>query len=144
MSVRRQCQSWSIKRGNRSVKALAHRSGLCLMKKKTIIAELRESLLITNSLQLKQNKNAKFCRENYGGNNKIFVKFINNILQKRILPSMSSPEIHRGSEHYYGIIWKTTRTAINCMNDSKDFQDAESEKIHTLPINQEYSHTSSF
>ena len=31
---------------------------------------------------------------------------------------------------------------VNCMNDSKDFQDAESVRsgeIHTLPVNQEYS-----
>ena len=38
--------------------------------------------LITNSLQLKQNKNAKFYRENYCDNNRIFVKFINKILQR--------------------------------------------------------------
>ena len=30
---------------------------------------------------------------------------------------------------------------VNCMNDSKDFQDAESirREIHTLPVNQDYS-----
>ena len=30
---------------------------------------------------------------------------------------------------------------VNCMNDSKDFQDAESVRsgIHSLPVNQEYS-----
>ena len=33
--------------------------------------------LITSSLQLKQNKNAKFYKKNYGVSNRIFVKFIN-------------------------------------------------------------------
>ena len=37
-------------------------------------------------------------------------------------------EAHRGSEHYYGIIRKSTelQNEVNCMNDSKDIQDAES------------------
>ena len=52
-------------------------------QRKTIIAEcLRGKFLITNSLQVKQNKNAKFYRKNYGDNNRIFVKFINKILQR--------------------------------------------------------------
>ena len=38
--------------------------------------------LITNSLQLKQKKNGVFYGENHCANNRIFVKFINNILQK--------------------------------------------------------------
>ena len=46
-------------------------------QRKTIIAR---KFLITNSLQLKQNKIAEFYRENYCDNNRIFVKFINKIL----------------------------------------------------------------
>ena len=38
--------------------------------------------LITNSKQLEQKKNAKFYRRNYGVSNRIFVKFINEILQR--------------------------------------------------------------
>ena len=36
--------------------------------------------LITNFLQLKQNMNAEFYKENYCENNRIFVKFISKIL----------------------------------------------------------------
>ena len=38
--------------------------------------------LITNSKQVEQNKNAKFYRRNHGVSNRIFVKFINRILQR--------------------------------------------------------------
>ena len=48
-------------------------------QRKTIIAEYCEKVLITNSLQLKQNMNAAFYRENYCDNNRIFLKFINKI-----------------------------------------------------------------
>ena len=84
----------------RSVKALVHRLGFCWMSsEKRLSQSIARKFLITNSLQLKQNKNAEFYRENYYDNNRIFVKFINKILQKwrncknsRILPSMSSPD----------------------------------------------------
>ena len=50
-------------------------------QRKTIIAEYCEKVSHhEHSLQLKQNKNAEFYRENYCGNNRIFVKFINKIL----------------------------------------------------------------
>ena len=56
------------------------RLGLCLMSKDERLSQgVARKFLITNSLQLKQNKNAKFYRENYGVNNRIFVKFINKI-----------------------------------------------------------------
>ena len=55
---------------------------LLLGKEKRLSQSVARKFLITNSLQLKQNKKAKFFRENYGVNNSIFVKFINKILQK--------------------------------------------------------------
>ena len=48
-------------------------------QRKTIIAECCEKVSHHESLQLKQNKNAKFYRENCGGNNRIFVKLDNKI-----------------------------------------------------------------
>ena len=48
---------------------------------RTLFNEQRKTI-ITNSKQLEQNKNAKFYRRNYGVSNRIFVKFINKILQR--------------------------------------------------------------
>ena len=39
-----------------------------------------KKFFITNSSQLKPNKIARFCKNNYFDNNRIFVKFINKIL----------------------------------------------------------------
>ena len=67
----------------KSVKALVRRSGLCLMNKDERSSQnVARKFLITNSKQLEQNKNAKFYRKNYGVSNRIFVKFINKILQR--------------------------------------------------------------
>ena len=56
---------------------------LCLMsKEKRLSQSVARKFFITNSLQLKPNKIAEFYRENYCDNNRIFVKFINKILQK--------------------------------------------------------------
>ena len=58
--------------------------------------------------------------ELFAGNNRIFVKFINKISQKmkelKKIPKfylrwVHQPEVHRGSEDYYGIMWETTRIA---------------------------------
>ena len=53
-----------------------------LFNEKKLSQSVARKFLITNSKQLEQNKNAKFYRRNYGGNNRIFVKVINKILQK--------------------------------------------------------------
>ena len=58
-------------------------------------------------------------RENYCDNNRIFVKLINQVLlrwTKYEIPEFylryaHQTEAHRGSENYYGIIWKITRIA---------------------------------
>ena len=86
-----------------------------------------------SQMHLKQNKNAEFHRENCY-NNKIFVKFINKILQRwrncknsKIPPSTSSPfiEDQKIIMELPGRL-QELQNEVNCMNDSKDFQDAES------------------
>ena len=93
---------------------------------------------ITNSLQLKPNKIAEFYKKNYCDNNRIFVKFINKILwrwrelqkfQNSTFDFFTKQKFHRGSENYYGNYledFKKLQNEVNCMNDSKDFRDAES------------------
>ena len=49
-------------------------------QRKRLSLSIAKKFFITNSLQLKQNKNAKFYRKNYGVSKRIFVKFINKIL----------------------------------------------------------------
>ena len=51
-------------------------------KEKRLSQSVVRKFLITNSLQLKQNKKTEFYKKNYCGNNRIFVKFINKILQR--------------------------------------------------------------
>ena len=92
--------------------------------------------LISNSKQLEQNKNAKFYKKNYGVSNRIFVKFINKVLLRwgndensRVLPSIRS---QNGSSSRTRTLMELSgrlqelQNEVNCINDSKDFQDAES------------------
>ena len=68
---------------------------------------------------------------------KIFVKFINKVLLRwrnyensRVLPSIRSPD--RSSSRIRTLLWNyledflLLQNEVNCMNDSEDFQDAES------------------
>ena len=74
---------------------------------------------ITNSLQLKPNKIAEFYKKNYCDNQQDFrevhqqdllkMKELSKI-PKFYLRWVHQTEVHRGSEDYYGIIWKTSRT----------------------------------
>ena len=48
-------------------------------QRKRLSLSIARKFLITNSLQLKQNKNAEFYRRNSCDNNRIFVKFINKM-----------------------------------------------------------------
>ena len=72
----------------------------------------------TNSKQLKPKKVAEFYKKNYGVSKRIFVKFINKVLQRwrnyensKVLPLRYArkTEGYRGPEHYFGIIWQSTR-----------------------------------
>ena len=91
-----------------------------MSKEKRLSQIVARKFLITNSLQLKQNKNAEFYRENYCANNRIFVKFINKILpkmkelqkfQNSTFDELTRQKFIEDQKDYYGIIWKTTRIA---------------------------------
>ena len=51
-----------------------------MSSEKRLSLNIVRKFFITNPLQLKQNKIAKFYKKNYCDNNRIFVKFINKIL----------------------------------------------------------------
>ena len=115
-----------------------HRLGLCSMNKDERLSQnVARKFLITNSKQLEQRKNAKFYKKNYGVSNRIFVKFINKMLPRwrnyensRVLPSIRSSG--RSSSRIRTLIMvlsgrlQELQNEVNCMNDSKDFQDTES------------------
>ena len=84
-----------------------------------------------------QKKSAEFCEKNCGDSKWIFVKFINKVLQRwrnyensNVLPSMRSQD--ENSSRTRTLFWnhqaecKKRQNEVNCMNDSKVFQDAES------------------
>ena len=52
------------------------------MNRDRLSESIARKLVITNSKQLMQKKNAEFYEKNYGVSNRIFVKFINKILQR--------------------------------------------------------------
>ena len=140
-------KEWSIERGNlwkkslellRSGKALVHRLGLCSMNKDERSSQnVARKFLIKKSKQLEQNKNTKFYKKNYGVSNWNFVKFINKVLQRwrnyensKVLHSIRSAR-QKLIEDQNTIMELSGRlqelqNEVNCMNDSKDFQDAES------------------
>ena len=122
----------------RSVKALVRRLGLCLMcKEKRSSQSVAKKFLITNSKQLEQNRNAKFCRKNYGVNNRIFREVhqqnLTEMKELRKFQSSTFDTLTRQKfiEDQNTIMELSGRlqelqNEVNCMNDSKDFQDAES------------------
>ena len=68
-------------------------------QRQMIIAEYCEKIVITNSKQLMQKKNAEFYEKNYGDSKWIFVKLINKVLQRwrnyqnsKVLPSIRSQD----------------------------------------------------
>ena len=82
-------------------------------------------------------KNAEFYEKNYGDSKWIFVKFINKVLQRwgelRKFQSSTFDTLARRKpiEDQNTILELSRRlqelqNEVNCMNDSKDFQDAES------------------
>ena len=145
VSVRRQCLSWSIERGNlwkrwllRSVKAPVRRLGLCLMsKEKRLSQNVARKSLITNSLQLKQNKIAEFYREKLLRQQQDFREVHQQDLTKmRELQKFQNSTFDELTRQKFIEDQKTImelsgrlqelHNEVNCMNDSKDFQDAES------------------
>ena len=80
-----------------------------------------------------QKKSAEFYEKNYGDSNWNFVKFINKVLQRwrNYENSKVLPSIRKLIEDQNTILELSGRVQelqneVNCMNDSKDFQDAES------------------
>ena len=128
-----------IDRGNpMSTKAQKHRLGLYLMNKdRPFLRNVTQESVITNSKQLKPKKSADSFKDNYGNRNWNFVKLINEVLQRwknyrnfRSLHSIRSQD--ENSSRIRTLSWNSVREyrnckmKVNCMSDSKDFQDAES------------------
>ena len=119
----------------RSEIAPVHRLGLCSMNKDERSSQnVARKFLITNSKQLEQNKNAKFYKENYGVSNRIFVKFINKILlrwrnyensKSSTFDTLTRQKLIEDQNTIMELSGRLQELQ-NCMNDSKDFQDAES------------------
>ena len=118
--------------------ARTHRFGLHLKSRdRQLSRNIAKKSVITNSNQLTQKKSADSYKENYGDRNWNFVKLINKVLQKwknygnsRVLPSIRSPD--ESSSRIRTLFLELSgrvqelQNEVNCMNDSKDFQDAES------------------
>ena len=93
--------------------------------------------LITNSKQLEQNKNAKFYKKNYGVSKRDFREVhqqnLTEMEELRKFQSSTFDTLARRKliEDQNTIMELSGRVQelqneVNCMNDSKDFQDAES------------------
>ena len=122
----------------RSGKALVHRLGLCSMNKDERSSQnAKQELVNTNFMQLTQKKSADSYKDNYGDKNWNFVKLINKVLLRwrnyensRVLPSIRSQD--GSSSRTRTLFWNLSgrvqelQNEVNCMNGSKDFQDAES------------------
>ena len=120
-----------------SVTAQKHRLGLYLRsKERQFLRNIGKKSVITNSKQLTQKKSADSCKDNYGNRNWNFVKLINEVLQRWknyenfiVLPSILFRK--ENSSWIRTLFWNyqaeyRMENEANCMNDSKDFQDAES------------------
>ena len=121
-----------------SVTARKHRLGLYLKSKdRRLSRNTAKKSVITNSKQLTQKKSADSCKDNYGDRSWNFVKLTNKVLQKmeelRKCQSSTFDTIARRKliEDQNTILELSGRVQelqneVNCMNDSEDFQDAES------------------
>ena len=132
-------EKWSIDQGNlMSVTARKHRLGLYLRSKdRQLLRNIAKKSVITNSKQLKPKKSADSYKDNYGNRNWKFVKLINEVLQRwknygnfRVLLSILLRE--ENSSRIRTLILglsgrvQELQNEVNCVNDSKDFQDGES------------------
>ena len=97
-----------------------------LVKQRQIMNIVKKSV-ITSSKQLTKKKSTDSYKDSYGDKNWNFVKLVNKVLQKlrnygnsRVRPSILSRDENSSR------IRTLLQNEVNCMNDSKDFQDAES------------------
>ena len=118
--------------------ARTHRLGLYLKSKdRQISRNIAKKSVITISKQLTQKESADSYKDNYGDRNWNFVKLINKVLKKwknyensRVLPSIRSRDenLSRIRTLFLALSGRVQelQNEVNCMNDSRDFQDAES------------------
>ena len=132
-------EKWSIDQGNlMSVTGRKHRLGLYLRSKdRQLLRNIAKKSVITNSKQLKPKKSAYSYKDNYGNRNWNFVKAhqqsLTEMEELRKFQSSAFDTIARRklTEDQNTILELSGRVQelqneVNCMNDSKDFQDAES------------------
>ena len=111
-------RKWSMDHGNlMSETARTHRLGLLEEQRQTTIAEYHESRSSWTPSSSRRTR-APTPNGNCADKKWNFMKLINKILQKwknygnsRVLPYDSETKTHRRSEHYFGIIRKSTKTA---------------------------------
>ena len=132
-------EKWSIDQRNlRSEIAQMHRLGLCLKNRDRWLSQnIARKLVITNSKQLTQKKNAEFYEKDSDDSKWNFAKFTNKVLQrwrnytnsKVLLLIRSQDESSSRTRTLFlelsGRV-QELQNEVNCMNDSQDFQDAES------------------
>ena len=119
-----------------STEAQKHRLGLYLKsKERQLSRNIAKKSVITNSKQFTQKKSADSYGKKYGVSKRIFVKFINKVLQRwrnyEKFQSSTFDTLAKLIEDQNTIMELSGRlqelkNEVNCMDDSKDFQDAES------------------
>ena len=129
----------TIDQGNlMSVAAREHRSGHHMRTKDRRLSRIiAKKSVITNSRQLMPKKSADFYEESYGDRNWNFVKLVNKVFRNGGITK--NPEFYIRYDRETKIFREPQNTImelpgrlqelqheVNCMNDSKDFQDAES------------------
>ena len=117
--------------------ARTHRLGLYLKSRdRQLSRNVAKKSVITNSKQLTQKKSADSHKDNYGDRNWNFVKLINKVLQKwknygnsRVtFDTIARRKLIKDQNTILELSGRVQelQNEVNCMNDSKDFQDAES------------------
>ena len=135
----RKLRKWSIEQGNLWEKtAQMYRLGLYLKNRdKWLSQSIARKLVITNSKQLEPRKNAEFYEKNYGVSKWIFREVHQQSLTemeelRKFQSSTFDTLARRKLIEDQNIIMELSgrvqelQNEVNCMNDSKDFQDAES------------------
>ena len=98
-----------------------HRLGLYLTNRvRWLSKSIARKWVVTKSKQLIQKKSADFYKKKYGVRNWNYVKHVNNVLQKWRLVDYQNTILDLSGKV------QELQNEVNCMNDSKDFQDAES------------------
>ena len=118
-------ETWSIDRRNpMSVKARTHRLGLYLKSgDRRLSKNIAKKSVITNSKQLMQKKNAREAHQQSLTEMKELRKFqsstFDTIARRKLIEDQNTILELSGR-------LQELQNEVNCMNDSKDFQDAES------------------